>query len=73
MHDLVVVVLVVAQSSRNLDFLNMGMFSSVGGPLYDRTRAPNAGNYALKQFQLQDLPRVVSATGLDDGIFVVVE
>ena len=35
--DLVVVILVVTQSSRNLDFLNMGMFSSVSQPLHDRT------------------------------------
>ena len=73
MGDLVVVILVVTQSSRNLDFLNMDMFSSVSRPLHDRTWVPNAGNYALKQFQLWDLPRVISATSLDDCIFVVME
>ena len=35
--NLVVVILVVTQSSRNLDFLKMGMFSSISQPLHDRT------------------------------------
>ena len=39
--DLLVVVLVVACTSGDLDFLYVRMLCHIGGPLYDGTRASN--------------------------------
>jgi len=60
-RDLTVIILIVSSVSRDLDFLDVSVFSNIGRPLHDRSRETYAGDNALEQLQLRYSPSVLIA------------
>ena len=71
--DLAVIILIITSASRNLDFLNVSVFSNIGGPLHKHSRETDAGDNTLEQLQFGYTPRVLVSTHTHNGILVIMK